>query len=80
MNPHFWIPPGPPVPVKAHIYIYIYIFIYIYMLTPPGPIHEVFFWPDCQLHISYLTFTFMPAKLNNVAIMWIINSKRCGLR
>ena len=50
------------------------------MLTPPGAIHEVFFWPDCQLHISYLTFTFMPANLNDVAIMWIINSKRCGLR
>ena len=46
-------------------------YIYIY-ICPPGAIHEVFFWPDCQLHISYLTFAFMPANLNNVAIMWII--------
>ena len=68
-------------PWKALVTDTLLVPIYIYVLTPPsGVIHEAFFWPDCQLHIWYFTCSFMPAKLTNVAIMWIINSKRCGLK
>ncbi len=70
-----WINPYPKFIISSCTMCMIYIY-YIYAHPPPGPIHEVFFWPDCRLHISYLTFTSMPANLNNVAIMWIINSKR----
>lgn len=34
--------------------------------TPSDPGAVV--WPDCQLHIRYVTFTCMPAKLKNIML------------
>ena len=40
--------------------------MYISAASPSDPGAVV--WPDCQLHIKYVTFTCMPAKLKNIML------------